>query len=298
MTELERIHEAVRQVLVSGKRGLLLTVAGTKGSTYRRAGARAVVVEDGATCGLISGGCLERDVAERAKIWLEDFRPRVVTYDSSRFDDVVFGLGLGCRGMIDIVVQPFDAGHPPPLPAIPADVPTVHTTIVDGVEILTETILPQRRAIIFGGGSDVEPVTAMMRAVGWSAEAVSPKVCHPGNVSATYDLARFDAAVVMTHNFLYDQTLFEVLLRAGTRYIGLLGPKSRGDELIENASGVTDEQRQRIHSPAGLDLGGDTPEEIALSIVAEIQSVFNGSSSEPLRSKSGPIHEVAPGVRR
>ena len=98
MHEIDRIIAAARSVMDDGKRGILVTIVATRGSTYRRAGARAVIREDGETFGTISGGCLERDLAERAKQWLTDFTPRVVTYDASRQDDVIFGLGLGCRG--------------------------------------------------------------------------------------------------------------------------------------------------------------------------------------------------------
>src|SRR5437867_13361424 len=98
MHEIDRIIAAARTVINDGKRGILVTIVGTRGSTYRRAGARAVISEDGDSFGTISGGCLERDLAERARTWLEDVSPRVITYDSSRADDVICGLGLGCRG--------------------------------------------------------------------------------------------------------------------------------------------------------------------------------------------------------
>ena len=92
MHEIDRIIAAVRSVIEQGKRGILVTVVGTRGSTYRRAGARAVISDDGESFGTISGGCLERDLGERAKQWLGDFEPRVITYDATRQDDVIFGL--------------------------------------------------------------------------------------------------------------------------------------------------------------------------------------------------------------
>src|SRR5438105_13936795 len=109
MHELDRILSAIRAT----PRGILVTVVRTHGSTYRRAGARAVIGEDGRAVGAISGGCLERDLAERTRPWLADMQPRVVTYDSSRDDDLVFGLGLGCRGVLDLLIEPFDDAHPP-----------------------------------------------------------------------------------------------------------------------------------------------------------------------------------------
>src|SRR5688572_21176784 len=104
MHELQRIHDAVDALLSERKAGLLVTVIGTRGSTYRRPGARSVIGEDGSVTGAISGGCVERDIALRAKTWVADFEPRVVTYDSSSAEDIVFGLGLGCRGKIEMLV--------------------------------------------------------------------------------------------------------------------------------------------------------------------------------------------------
>jgi len=272
MREIEKIGAAVKRIMAAGKRGIVAMVASTKGSTYRRAGARCVISEDSETAGAISGGCLERDLAERAKSWGDDFSARVITYDSSRFDDIVFGLGLGCRGNIEIIVQPFDAKHPPELP---------------------RESEPPRAVVIFGGGTDVEPVAALGRTIGWNVDVIAPKDCHPESVASSIELSKYDAAVVMTHNFLYDAALLEALFATPIPYIGLLGPKARGDELMERLN-ATAEMRQRLYNPIGLDLGGETPEEIALSIVGEVQAVFHNRRADSLRDKSGPIHAAAP----
>src|SRR5262245_54672561 len=155
MHEIDRIIAAARSVMNDGKRGILVTIVGTRGSTYRRAGARAVISEDGQSFGTISGGCLERDLAERARAWLADFTPRVISYASTRADDVVFGLGLGCRGETDMYVEPFDREHPPSLLHFRWNgrAPVTWTT-----GSLTEVIHPPRAIAIFGNGRDVEPV--------------------------------------------------------------------------------------------------------------------------------------------
>ena len=318
--DLARVVAAAEEIVRAGRRGLLVTVVGTRGSTYRRAGARAVIGDDGAACGAISGGCLERDIAERFRMLADDFAPRVMTYDSSRDDDVVFGLGLGCRGEMDVLIEPFDAAHPPRLPSA-----GLHTTViassnaahaiggpftgtgldaigrarvqrvaVDGCVVLVEQIRPPHRVAVFGGGPDAAPVAALAQASGWSADLVAPRDLHPERVAATLDLNAYDAAVVMTHNYLYDLTLLRALFAADVPYVGLLGPKKRGDELLAELGDVTAAQRARLHNPIGLDLGGDTPEEIALSIVAEMQAVAHRRDAQPLRASSGPIHEQAP----
>jgi xanthine dehydrogenase accessory factor len=285
MHELQRIHDAVTRTLAGGRRGLLITVIGTSGSTYRRAGARSVIGEDGSVSGSISGGCVERDIAERAKSWLDDFEPRIVSYDSSSSDDIVFGLGLGCRGKIEMLVQPFDTTHPPSLPPVPDRKPLPWTTSFEGRVVLSEIIHPEKAIAIFGRGTDCDPVAAIAGLAGWRTEVF--RSFDPP------DLSRFDAIVIMTHNFLHDVALLEAAFASPAEYIGLLGPRSRGEEILTQIGEVTPEMRARLHSPAGLELGGDSPEAIALSIASEIQAVFHRASGRPLRDKTGPIHEPA-----
>ena len=278
MHELDRILGAIRAT----PRGILVTVVRTHGSTYRRAGARAVISEEGRATGAISGGCLERDLAERIRPWLADMTPRVVTYDSTRSDDLVFGLGLGCRGVLDLLIEPFDADHPPPLLAFRWNgrEPVEWTTTLPDGETLLELIAPERALVVFGGGADVEPLLALARQTGWRAEAVTTR--------EPLDVSGYDAAVVMTHHFERDVAALRTLLRSHIRYIGLLGPRSRGDELLAEVGASRD---ARIFSPVGLDLGAETPEEIALSIVAEIQAVLSARSARALRELDVPIHD-------
>ena len=282
MHEIDKIIVACRSVIDSGSRGVLVTVVRTQGSTYRRAGARAVIGEDGTLAGAISGGCLERDIGERVSTWLADMTPRLITYDSTRSDDLVFGLGLGCRGILDLLIEPFDVNH---LPRLIADFhwngvePAEWTTILPNGETMIDIFRPPLRIGIFGGG-DAEPVAQLARAMGWRVEVVKPR--------ASFDPRDFDAAVVMTHNFERDAEILRQLLSSQIPYIGLLGPKSRGDELLAEVGASRD---ARLHSPIGLDLGGETPEEIALSIVAEIQAVFERRSARSLRELRTPIHE-------
>ena len=279
MHELERIAQAVQRTLDRGLRGLLVTVIATRGSTYRRTGARAVIREDGEVTGAISGGCMERDLAERARIWL-DGGPRVVTYDSSRADDVVFGLGLGCRGEVELFVEPFGPATPPRLPT-PG---TTFTIPIEGREPFVETIPPQRSIVIFGNGADTTPVAELARAIGWRVIVTR---------DAAASLGTCDGAVVMTHNFLLDEPILARLLKTSIPYIGLLGPRTRGNDLLASI-GATPEERARVHTPIGLDLGAETPEEIALSIVSEMQAVFNGRSAQPLSQSPEPIHAAVP----
>lgn len=278
MHEIDKIIAAIRDT----PRGILVTIIRTHGSTYRRAGARAVIGEDGRTAGAISGGCLERDLAERIRPWLADMQPRIVSYDSTRADDLVFGMGLGCRGVLDLLIEPFDEARPPRLLEFRWNgrEPVEWTTKLPDGDTLLEIINPERAVVVFGGGADVEPVVRLAQQVGWRADVVTTR-----NV---IDLREYDAAVVMTHNFERDVAILRALLPSRIAYIGLLGPRSRGDELLAEIGATRD---ARIFSPIGLDLGAETPEEIALSIVAEIQAVLNARSARALRELNAPIHE-------
>lgn len=297
MHEIDRIIEAARRM----KRGIVATVVATSGSTYRRAGARSVIGEGGDAVCAISGGCLEKDLAARSSEWLADMQPRVVTYDSSRDDDIVFGLGLGCRGVIEVHIEPFDAEHPPRLVREfrwNGREPVSWETSIDGRLLLVESIHPSRTLAIFGGGPDVDPLARIAGQVGFVVSLFAPRDVHPEKVRDAVDLTQFDAAVIMTHNYLYDQTLLDALLPSPVAYVGLLGPKSRGEELLKSCSvpplpaALAGESAgpARVHSPVGLDLGGETPEQIALAIVAEIEAVLNRRTARPLHEVDGPIH--------
>ena len=255
MHETDKIIEATKRM----RRGIVATIVSTSGSTYRRAGARSVISEDGEAVGAISGGCLEKDLAARCSEWLRDMQPRTITYDSTREDDIVFGLGLGCRGVIEVRIEPFDEDHPPAIePAV------------------------KRSLVIYGGGPDVEAIAQMADALGMRVEVIRPRDVHPEQVVAP----DADAVVVMTHNYLYDLALLKTMLASKIDYIGLLGPKTRGKELLAECGG----DPVRVHNPAGLNIGGETPEEIALSILAEIQAVLNQRDAQPLRELEGPLH--------
>ncbi|MGC1394714.1 MAG: XdhC family protein, partial [Coleofasciculaceae cyanobacterium] len=102
-------------------------------------------------------------------------------------------------------------------------------------------------------------------------------------------------AVVMTHNYLHDQEILRTLLPSTVSYIGILGPKSRTQQLLseleEEGINPTYEQLQRLYGPVGLDIGADTPEEIALAIIAEIKAVLADRGAGFLRNRTQPIHQ-------
>lgn len=274
MHEIDKLIAACRSIIDAGKRGAVITVVGTVGSTYRRAGARAVIDEDGRATGLVSGGCVENDLQVRRFT-----ETTVITYDATREGDMIFGFGSGCRGVLQLLIEPFDREHPPKLLDFRwngREAVEWTTTLPNG-EMLVELIRPQRAIAIFGKGADVDPLASLASAIGWRVDRNPEQIDH-------------DAAIVMHHNFLRDAAALEKLLATPIAYIGILGPKTRGDELLAHAGA---QREPRIHSPIGLDLGGETPEDIALSIVAEVQAVLNRRSGLPLRDSDAPPFTTA-----
>src|SRR5579864_4189155 len=106
MTETQRLVEAYRRAATENVRAALATVVRVEGSAYRRAGARMLVTEDGRTTGVVSGGCLEGDVRERAARVMRTGQPMLVSYDTTTDEDVVWGLGMGCNGIVDVFIEP------------------------------------------------------------------------------------------------------------------------------------------------------------------------------------------------
>jgi xanthine dehydrogenase accessory factor len=369
MTETQMIIGAYQQARAERVRAALATVVRVEGSAYRRPGARMIITDSGRPTGVISGGCLEADVRERACGVMQSGRPVVVTYDTSRDDDLVWGLGSGCNGIVRVLIEPAGertdnlvrfldtwsttqraalatiirsahAGLPlgsrvflPPTgparfdPAVPAQriahdvVADLRDAVVDGVsshrhydpgkdvEAFIEVIEPQVPLVIFGGGPDVVPLVTIATHLGWHTTVVDTHrrersrerfatadaviLCPPEEVSTHVPLANGPAVVLMTHNYLHDLELLKVVRESPAHYIGLLGPRRRTERLLAALPDRCVPRRTGLHGPAGLDIGAETPFEIALSIVTEILSVLRKRSGGALHLRDGSIHESA-----
>jgi xanthine/CO dehydrogenase XdhC/CoxF family maturation factor len=360
MRELREILAAYGRLSAAGESGVLASVVAVEGSTYRRPGARTLMLPDESAIGLVSGGCLEGDLLERARSVRESGAPALVHYDFRGEEDLVWGLGLGCAGAVDVFLERVDAGHPGPLGWLGAWVAGRRAgaiaTLLEGPRagarraraeggraegpladpaldlaleaalaehrpqriasaagaVAIEAFAPPLRLALFGAGPDAAPVAALAVSLGWHVVVLEPRAVFarperfPGaevvHVEVEQAVARAalgaaDFAVVMTHHYLHDRALLGALLAGPARYVAVLGPKQRSEDLLSDlaAAGarIGDEERARLFGPAGLDLGADSPEEIALAIVAEVQAVAAGRSGGPLRARKGPIHDPA-----
>ncbi len=149
---------------------------------------------------------------------------------------------------------------------------------------LLQVVEPPPQLLIIGLGPDSVPLSAIADTLGWMVRPMESA----GELDGPYD--RWTAAVVKTHNYGRDFAALRTLLPLDLSYIGLIGPRARREQLIGDLLDTGVVAGENLFAPAGLDLGGDSPEVIALAIVAEIQAVFAAGSRQSLRDRKAPIH--------
>ncbi|NBA78364.1 XshC-Cox1 family protein [Emticicia sp. ODNR4P] len=369
MKEIKAIVEAYLKMDFETHSAALATVVRVEGSSYRRAGARMLVSDSGEWIGGISGGCLEGDALKRARLAMAQGKSTIVTYDTTDDDPYQIGVGLGCNGIIDVLLTPIDPNDSSNPVAILSDildkrVPTVvvtvtatdipeqlplgavykfdngrfavefpvneihdevtkavegalfseksssyHFTLDSGAELslFVEVILPATHILIYGGNYDIYPMVQLSKEVGWKVSVV----CNPLKVhkrlfdwadhviakedAETVEIDAYTVAVLMAHDYETDFRNMRNLVATPIKYIGMLGPKKRTDKMFtkmeEEGSPISPEDLARIATPVGLDIGASTPEEIAISIIAEIRAMFAGRSGQRLRLRDKPIYE-------
>jgi xanthine dehydrogenase accessory factor len=174
------------------------------------------------------------------------------------------------------------------------------------VEVFVEVIQPPLALTIFGTGDDAIPLANFASLLGWQTTILDYRPAfatpdrfpladrllpgRPDAALATLALDERSAVVLMSHNYEQDKAFLYRLLSANVSYIGILGPVKRTDRLLNDlrADGISlaDDFLARLHSPAGLDIGSETPEEIALSIIAEIQAAHTLTTGVSLRDRA------------
>lgn len=328
---MKELPAIVRHLLApAGGEAVLATLVTAEGSSYRRPGARLLIAADGVRIGSISGGCLEEDVIARAGRVLATGQAETVIYDTTSENDLVWGVGLGCHGVVKVLIEKL-----PPRPAWAVTLAenyaarrltplaVVHTSddpALLGTRLATETasavgtflnaVAPPAALVIFGAGDDAQPLSRLAHELGWHVTIADPRpafatklrfpttdslvVAPATELADRVILDHATLAVVMTHHYVHDVPLLRALLPRPLAYLGLLGPKKRADKILADlaAEGVaiTADQQARLHAPVGLDLGADSPEQVALAIVAEMQAALSGRDARPLRERTRPIH--------
>ena len=154
MSEITDVLTAIGSLAASGQRMALATIVAVRGSTYRRPGARLLVPEEGAPIGNISGGCLEGDVADMARLVMEEGQARLAGWDLTADDDAVWGLGLGCNGAIEVFIEPADRAVEAARAlrtALEEERPISLVTVIGSTE--PEAIAPGARLIVMPDGA-------------------------------------------------------------------------------------------------------------------------------------------------
>lgn len=320
MKEIELILKTI-PVLGPDEKAVVATVIDVQGSAYRGAGAKMLIRGNGDAVGTVSGGCLEADALERAKQVAESGRAQVIVYDTTKHEDSVFSLNMGCRGVIRILFEPFDRDFFDRLrSARERRESFVSSVFIDGEfggvrdyapetgmtrsgmdgDTFFEIIEAPVSLTIFGAGTDAIPVYAIAKTLGWQVtvvdhraafatrerfpEADSVRVLAPEKYAGNLSIDSRSVAVVMTHNYEKDKLIQSFLLSTDAAYIGALGPRKRTEKLLAE---IGREWPPNLFGPVGLDIGSESPEEIALAIVAEIQIVLRKREGGFLRDRRG-----------
>ncbi len=325
--ETGEIVARISELQVIGKRAAIATVVHISGSAYRRPGAKLLIEESGGTLGSVSGGCLEADVREVAREVLATDIPSLRHYRTGSDEDIVWGLGLGCNGRVDVFIQPategaFAAAVGELRERLAGETPFAIVTAVSGADAGAVYVTDAGRVataegqfveelpappflLVCGAGDDARPLVSYASEVGFRVAVVdhrpallepawftrAARLLHgrPGEVKIDLPAGAF--AVVKTHSLAHDREWARHLLAAGLPYVGLLGPRWRTAAILaEIGAGPAD--AARVFGPVGLDLGADGPCQVALSIVAELLSQVAGREPRPLRTLEEPIHAL------
>lgn len=333
-----------------GEALVLATVYETMGSTYSKAGYRSLIAANGDFQGLVSGGCLEGDLGERANRILETRKPAAITYDLRDEADDLWGLGVGCNGLIRVFLQPLEpeqdyapfaaiarrlmgtgraaaatviesgasalppggtlictagAGEvwgmdeagaeqlAPGCDEVLESGPSRYVVVDSGAGVLFSALVPVPRLLVLGAGPDAVPLVRMAAEVGWLVTVADHRPAYiakggfeaaervatidPPALDGEIDLETFDAVIVMSHHLNTDRTYLAQLATIETAYVGVLGPPARKARLLDELGDPGEEFKARLKGPVGLDIGADSPESIAVSILAELQAVRAGA---------------------
>lgn len=249
--------------------------------------------------GRLSAGCLEDEIAERAQEVIHTGSPATWHFDlRSRF---------ACDGSIDVLVEKlikpnaFIGGlirviHERRSIVVAANYLSLKasfgTRLLNGRDIepeeeFVQEIKPPIRLSVFGDQFDVEPLAHLGGYLGWVVEIFG----HADQIPAGDERS---AGIVMSHNFGRDLVALRRMFAGGFAYVGLVGPRRRKQRLINHLldEGYQPEKAAQLHSPAGLDIGSETAEEIALAIVAEVQAALMGRAGGHLSQRRDAIHSA------
>jgi xanthine dehydrogenase accessory factor len=274
---VREVFEAVLRAEHSGEPAALVTVIATEGSTPQKAGAKMVVYPDGRIVGTIGGGCVEAEMARRARQVIDARRPQMADYDLT--PDQAGEDGLVCGGRMQVFIEPiestptlclFGAGHvAQPLARMAGDAGFRVEVADDRLKFANRERFPRADRIVVDG----------------FAAAASQMTLGPNSY-----------VVVVTRGHGGDAEALQAVLGRPVRFVGLLGSRPKLVHVVSalEERGVPREDLARIHCPLGVEIGAVTPEEIAVSVLAEMIAVRRGVDAAAVR----PMRMELPGRLR
>ncbi len=251
---LEIYQELVR-VISKGEPAVLATIITSQGSAPRKAGAKMLIKTDGTFVGTIGGGGTEHKIRQKVNEVMKSGEPQIVRFDLSGKDEA---LTMICGGQMEVFLEP---------------------------------ILPPETLYLFGAGHTSQSTTIMAKMLGLRVVVIDPRPEY-NNVDRFPDadsliVEEYESAfsklsvdensyiVIYTTGHVVDEQCLHFAAGTKARYIGMIGSRKKVKEVKERLQqkGVTPEQLDRVHAPIGLEIGAETPDEIAISILAEVIKV-------------------------
>lgn len=269
---MQDVFEAAVRAESEGDAAALVTVVATEGSTPQKAGAKMVVYADGRIVGTIGGGCVEAEMIRRARRAVETRKPQLASYDLT--PDQAGEDGLVCGGRMQVFIEPIEG---------------------------TPTLC------LFGAGHVAQPLARLARGVGFRVEVADDRVKFANrerfpdadrilvepvaDAAASMTLGRNSYAVVVTRGHGGDADALQAVVGRGLRFVGLLGSKPKLVHVLAEleARGVPLAVMAEVRCPLGVEIGATTPEEIAVSVLAEIVAVRRGVSAEAVKTMHVPL---------
>ena len=255
----QEVFAAVVEALERGESAALVTIVSTTGSTPQRIGAKMLVYADGRTVGTIGGGCYENDAFWKAREAIKTRRPDLVHYELS--DDFAQETGLICGGQMDVYIEPIEPA--PELYIIGAGHVGFHLARLAADVGFRVHIVDDREKF-----ANAERFPSAVEIV---VDDIPSWIDHADLPSHAY-------AVIVTRGHTNDLEALRVLAPRELRYLGLIGSRAKVARIYEalTADQMPADVLQRVHAPIGLDIGAVTPQEIAVSILAELIAVKHG----------------------
>lgn len=246
------IYQELVNVTSKGERAVLATIISSRGSAPRKAGAKILIKKDGTFVGSVGGGGVEREVQEKAFEVMNSGEPQIVHFDLSGKEKT---LAMICGGQMDVFLEP---------------------------------ILPSATLYLFGAGHISQSTAVMAKMLGFRVVVIDPRPEYNNSerfpdadalVVDEYDRAfsklnvgEDSYVVIYTTGHVVDEQCLQFAVGTKAKYMGMIGSKKKAKEVKGRLlqKGISQQQLDRVHSPIGLEIGAETPEEIAISILAEI----------------------------